>query len=111
MAGSEDSAFTQVGALVQDDEDTLMALADLFKMMSDPTRLRILAALSDRDRSVGDIASLLDMSMSAVSHQLGLLRRARLVRWQRRGREVYYGLDDQHIEMLFQAGLDHCCHE
>lgn len=107
----ENTVLQEVSALVGEDEETLLALADLFKMMSDPTRLRILAALSNQELPVGEIATLLDMSMSAVSHQLGLLRRARLVRWQRQGREVYYALDDQHIELLFRAGLDHCCHD
>ena len=89
---------------------TAQDLADLFQVMSDPTRLQIISALFGRELNVGEIAAALEMSMSAVSHQLRLLRNSRLVRWQRRGREVYYMLDDEHIEVLYRAGLDHCCH-
>lgn len=89
------------------DVDTVSHLAELFKMMADATRLQIISLLTGRELCVGDIASALGMSMSAVSHQLGLLRRARLVRWRREGKEVHYQLDDEHIEMLFRAGLEH----
>ena len=106
MAGDQsDSART---ALL--DPRTAQSLAAIFQVMSDPTRLQIISVLLDRELNVGDIAALLEMSMSAVSHQLRVLRRSRLVRWERRGREVHYMLDDEHIEILYRAGLDHCCH-
>ena len=109
MNRDAEAVLEQVEAL--GDEQMMQSLAELFKVMSDPTRLRILAALLEEGQRVGDLASRLDMSMSAISHQLGLLRRSRLVRWQRSGREVYYALDDDHIALLFRAGLEHCCHD
>ena len=85
-------------------------LANLFQVLSDPTRVQIISALLGRELNVGEIAAALGLSLSAVSHQLRLLRNSRLVRWERKGREVYYLLDDEHIEVLYRAGLDHCCH-
>lgn len=92
------------------DERTVRELADVYQMLADPTRLKIIALLAEREHCVGEIAEALGMSMSAISHQLSLLRRGRLVRWQREGREVRYRLDDEHIEILFQAGLEHVMH-
>ena len=103
---------TRTGANVMSilGQEEIQDLADLFKVMADPTRLRIMAILAQEELSVGAIADLMEMSMSAVSHQLRILRRARLVRWQRHGREIHYALDDEHIEMLFEAGLQHARH-
>jgi len=83
---------------------TVEAVADTFRVLGDPTRLRILDALSAGELCVCDIASLVNISESAVSHQLRLLRGMRLVRPRRAGRLVYYAVDDQHIlELLNQA--------
>ena len=82
-------------------------LAATFKMLGDPTRVRILDALSRAELCVCDIATLLRLTESAVSHQLRLLRGMRLVRSRRAGRMVFYALDDQHIIRLFQQGLRH----
>jgi ArsR family transcriptional regulator len=83
---------------------TVEALADTFRVLGDPTRVRILDALSGGELCVCDIASLVGISESAVSHQLRLLRSMRLVRPRRAGRLVYYAVDDQHIlELLNQA--------
>ncbi len=83
---------------------TVEALADTFRVLGDPTRVRILDALSGGELCVCDIASLVGISESAVSHQLRLLRGMRLVRPRRAGRLVYYAVDDQHIlELLNQA--------
>ena len=83
---------------------TVEALADTFRVLGDPTRVRILDALSSGELCVCDIASLVGISESAVSHQLRLLRGMRLVRPRRAGRLVYYAVDDQHIlELLKQA--------
>jgi DNA-binding transcriptional ArsR family regulator len=83
---------------------TVEALADTFRVLGDPTRVRMLDALSDGELCVCDIASLVGLSESAVSHQLRLLRSMRLVRPRRAGRLVYYAVDDQHIlELLKQA--------
>jgi ArsR family transcriptional regulator len=82
-------------------------LADTFRVLGDPTRVRILDALSRRELCVCDIAALLRTSESAVSHQLRLLRSLRVVRPRRAGRQVFYALDDQHIVGLFRQGLRH----
>jgi ArsR family transcriptional regulator, lead/cadmium/zinc/bismuth-responsive transcriptional repressor len=84
--------------------DTVHAVADTFRVLGDPTRVRMLDALSSGELCVCDIASLVGISESAVSHQLRLLRSMRLVRTRRAGRLVYYAIDDQHIlELLKQA--------
>jgi DNA-binding transcriptional ArsR family regulator len=83
------------------------ALADTFKVLGDATRVRILDVLSRAELCVCDIARLLGLSESAVSHQLRLLRSWRLVRSRRAGRMVFYVLDDQHIVRLFTQGLEH----
>jgi DNA-binding transcriptional ArsR family regulator len=82
-------------------------LAETFKVLGDPTRVRILDALSKAELCVCDIAALLGLGESAVSHQLRLLRAVRLVRSRREGRMVFYTLDDQHIVRLFEQGLRH----
>jgi len=86
---------------------TATRLAELFKALSDPTRVRILSALRGAELCVCDIAATLGMSQSAVSHQLRLLRTLRLVRHRKDGRMVYYALDDEHVERLLAEGLDH----
>jgi ArsR family transcriptional regulator len=83
------------------------ALAETFKILGDATRVRILDALSCSELCVCDIARLLGLSDSAVSHQLRLLRGMRLVRPRRAGRQVFYALDDEHIVRLFREGLRH----
>jgi DNA-binding transcriptional ArsR family regulator len=83
------------------------ALAETFKILGDATRVRILDALSCSELCVCDIARLLALSDSAVSHQLRLLRGMRLVRPRRVGRQVFYALDDEHIVRLFREGLRH----
>src|ERR1043165_654255 len=89
------------------DETAVGALAETFKLLGDATRVRILDALSRSELCVCDIARLLGLSESAVSHQLRLLRGLRLVRPRRVGRMVFYALDDQHIVQLFEQGLIH----
>ena len=83
------------------------ALAETFKVLGDATRVRMLDALSRSELCVCDIARLLGLSESAVSHQLRLLRGMRLVRPRREGRRIFYTLDDQHIVRLFEQGLEH----
>jgi ArsR family transcriptional regulator, lead/cadmium/zinc/bismuth-responsive transcriptional repressor len=91
-------------------EQTSAHLADLFSALSDPTRLRIISVLLEDEMNVGDIASQLGMSESAVSHQLRGLRQMRLVRSRKDGRQVYYALDDDHVAKLYRMGLDHVEH-
>jgi ArsR family transcriptional regulator len=91
-------------------ENTSSHLADLFSALSDPTRLRIISVLLDSEMNVGEIASQLGMSESAVSHQLRGLRQMRLVHSRKNGREVYYALSDDHVAKLYSMGLDHIEH-
>jgi ArsR family transcriptional regulator len=86
---------------------SVAALAETFKVLGDATRVRILDALSRSELCVCDIAQLLGLSESAVSHQLRLLRGMRLVRARRDGRMVFYTLEDQHIVRLFEQGMEH----
>lgn len=89
------------------EETQLYDLAELFKVFGDTTRIRILCALSQSELCVCDIAALLDMTQSAISHQLRVLKQARLVRYRKAGKEVYYVLDDDHVRTIFKDGLAH----
>lgn len=89
------------------EEEDLYNLADFFKVFGDSTRIRILYALSASDMCVCDIAALLDMSQSAISHQLRILKQARLVKYRKEGKVVYYSLDDDHVNQIFAQGLEH----
>jgi len=85
-------------------------LAELFRALADPTRVRIVSALGASELCVCDIAATLDMSQSAISHQLRLLRQLHLVKRRKQGQMVYYALDDEHVSALFGQGLDHVRH-
>lgn len=91
-------------------EHTSTHLADLFSALSDPTRLRIISVLLEREMNVGEIAAQLGMTESAVSHQLRGLRQMKLVRSRKEGRQVFYALDDDHVAKLYLMGLDHVEH-
>ncbi|RMG73441.1 MAG: ArsR family transcriptional regulator [Nitrospirae bacterium] len=88
-------------------ERTIQLLAETFKVLGDPTRVKILFALSLEELCVCDLANLLGTSKSNVSHQLRLLRNMRLVKYRKEGKMVYYSLDDEHIKNLFEEGLRH----
>ena len=92
------------------DDHTSLHLANLFSALSDPTRVRIIDLLIDCELSVGAIAEQLDMTESAVSHQLRGLRLQRILRARKDGRQVFYCLDDEHIAELFRLGLKHMEH-
>lgn len=87
--------------------DTVGALAEIFKVLGDPTRVRILDVLSRGELCVCHLAQVLGLTESAVSHQLRLLRGSRVVRSRRAGRLIYYSLDDKHVFTLFKQGLRH----
>lgn len=89
------------------EEETLYDLAELFKVFGDSTRIRILCVLFESEMCVCDIAALLNMTQSAISHQLRVLKNARLVKYRREGKVVYYSLDDQHVKQIFDQGLIH----
>jgi ArsR family transcriptional regulator, lead/cadmium/zinc/bismuth-responsive transcriptional repressor len=88
-------------------EETLYDLADLFKVLGDSTRIKILCALFQAEMCVCDISALLEMTQSAISHQLRVLKQARLVKYRRDGKVVYYSLDDEHVKSIFDQGLVH----
>lgn len=88
-------------------EEVLYDLAELFKVFGDSTRIRILYALVESELCVGDIAQLLNLGQSAVSHQLKLLKDAKLVRYRREGRIIFYALDDEHVRNILNMGMEH----
>lgn len=91
------------------DLNVLYELSDFFKVMGDSTRIRLLWALEEAEMCVNDLAVLLDMTKSAVSHQLKILRTAKLVRAEKRGKNVYYALNDNHVKVIFEMALEHVC--
>jgi ArsR family transcriptional regulator len=92
------------------DDATAARLAETFKALSDPTRVRAVSLLAQAELCVCDLAAALGISQSAMSHQLRTLRDLRLVRRRREGRQVFYTLDDHHVADLFQRGLEHVAH-
>ncbi len=89
------------------DESLLCDLGDFFRVLGDSTRVRIVSALMYGELCVADIAAALDMSVSAVSHQLRVLRQAKMVRARRDGKQVFYSIDDHHVGILIATGLEH----
>lgn len=89
------------------DEDKLLDLADLFKVFGDSTRIKILYTLVDNRMCVCDIAEVLNMTQSAISHQLKVLKQAKLIKSTREGKQIIYELDDAHISVILQIGLEH----
>lgn len=92
---------------IMPEEEDLYNLADFFKVFGDSTRIRIICALLNCEMCVCDIAVLLNMTQSSISHQLRVLKQARLVKFRREGKVVYYSLDDEHIKEIFNTGLLH----
>ncbi len=89
------------------DEEVLYDLAELFKVFGDSTRVRILYVLFESELCVCDIAEILHMTQSAISHQLRVLKQARLVKYRRDGKALYYSLADDHIKSIFNQGFEH----
>ena len=87
-------------------EEELYDLAELFKVFGDSTRIRILFQLFDKELSVGELADLLNMNQSAVSHQLKVLKQAKLVKNRRDGKSIIYSLDDEHVRTIIAMGID-----
>lgn len=88
-------------------EDLLLDIAELFKVFGDSSRIKIISALGIRELCVNDIATVLNMTVSAVSHQLRILRTNKLVKAKKMGKEVYYSLDDDHVKLLFDLARAH----
>ena len=91
------------------DEEILYDLADLFKVFSDTTRIKILYALMPGERCVSEVAEAIGATQSAVSHQLRILKTARLVKFQRDGKNVLYSLADDHVYTVLTQGMNHIC--
>ncbi|GAB4343458.1 MAG: metalloregulator ArsR/SmtB family transcription factor [Candidatus Abyssubacteria bacterium] len=89
------------------DTESVGELSEIFKVLGDPTRLRIVSALGIKELCVCDIANLLGSSVSAVSHQLRILRNLKLVKYRKEGKMVYYSLDDECVATLLREGLNH----
>ncbi|SKB00720.1 transcriptional regulator, ArsR family [Caloramator quimbayensis] len=89
----------------------ILKLSELFKVLGDATRIKILFALSLNELCVCDIACIIGMTQSAVSHQLRILRNLRLVKYRKEGKTVFYSLDDDHVVNLFKQGLEHVKHD
>jgi len=99
-----------VRSQMPNDED-LFELAEFFKVFGDTTRIKILTALSTSELCVCDLAVLLNMTQSAVSHQLRLLKQARIVKYRKAGKIVYYSLDDAHVDTILAQGHQHLAEE
>jgi len=92
---------------VMEDTDVLYSLSDFFKVMSDSTRMRIIAVLDDQELCVCDLSEVLCMTKSAVSHQLKVLKDAQLVKFRRDGKNVFYTLKDEHVKTILEMGIEH----
>ena len=88
-------------------EEEVFELAELFKMLSDPTRVKILYTILDEEMCVCDIAELIGTSQSAVSHQLRILKQARLVKYRKNGKQVIYSVSDEHVATIMSMGMEH----
>ena len=93
------------------EDDMFNKLAEFFKILGDTTRAKILFALDQNEMCVCDIANVLGMSKSSISHQLGTLRRMNIVKCRKQGKEVYYTIDDDHVQKLFELGIEHIEHK
>lgn len=91
-------------------DDVLFDLADFFKVFGDTTRIKIIYVLSQGEMCVCDIAAILRISQSAVSHQLRVLRQTRLVKYRKEGKIAFYSLDDDHVLQIFNQGIEHLNH-
>ncbi len=95
---------------MEKDED-IMDLADFFKVLGDSTRMKIISVLFENELCVCDIAYVLNMTQSAISHQLRVLKSARLVKYRKEGKVVFYSLDDEHVKNIFDLGMIHLKHD
>lgn len=106
----KDEIKKDIGNFIEDKE-LLDFLSSIFKVLADPTRLKIIYALSKTPLCVNDISNILGMSQSSISHQLALLRKQELIKVDRIGRKAIYSLDDDHVMRLFKEGFDHAYHK
>ena len=88
-------------------DEIIFDVAELFKVFGDTTRMRIICALKENELCVGDIAEITNTTISAISHQLRILKQAKLVKYRKDGKTVYYSLDDDHVLQIFEKGREH----
>ena len=93
------------------EKELFQKLADFFKMIGDPTRTKILFALDQNEMCVCDIANVLGMTKSSISHQLATLKQSGIVKYRKEGKEVYYTLDDEHVQQVFEIAIEHIQHK
>ena len=105
---AHDEVISKVTESMPDDE-LLYDLAELYKVFGDSTRIKILYVLFESEMCVCDIAQLLNMSMSAISHQLRVLKQSQLVKFRREGKTVFYSLADEHVRLILGQGMEHIC--
>ena len=91
----------------QPDDEYLYDLSELFKIFGDSTRIKILYSMFDTELNVGDMAKILNLSQSSVSHQLRILKDSKLVKFRREGKSIYYSLDDEHVRTILSLGMEH----
>ncbi len=103
---ADETAVREVKSKMLDNE-IFLKISEDFKIFSDPTRVKILYALSQRELCVCDLASLLEMTHSAISHQLRIMRNSNLVKFKKVGKNVYYSLRDEHINIMLRMGIEH----
>ena len=101
----------KMGDYMTDKQESLLKLAELFKILGDPTRLKIVELLLENEMCVNHIAETMGMGQSAISHQLRVLRQARLVTYRKEGKTAYYSLNDDHVEGLVRMGMEHVSHQ
>lgn len=89
------------------DEDKIIDISELFKIFGDSTRVKIINVLLDKEMCVNDIVNAINVSQSAVSHQLRILKSSKLVKYRKDGKEIYYSLADDHVEKIFRMGCEH----
>jgi len=90
------------------DDNLIFGLSEIFKVLGDSTRLKILLSITSNELCVCDISALIGVSVSAISHQLRLLKNARLVKYRKKGKMVYYSLDNEHIKSIVDEATKHC---
>ena len=106
MSNLDSTELLKIDSQIPEDE-ILYDLADLFKIFGDTTRIKILYALREAELCVGDLAELLKMNQSAVSHQLKILKQSKLVKFRRNGKTIWYSLADNHVVTIIDQGMDH----
>lgn len=107
LHGMDQNKFVEYVLKNIPDDITLINLAESFKVFGDSTRIKIIFALSEAEMCVNHLAQVMDMGQSAISHQLRILRSAKLVKTRREGKNIYYSLDDEHVIGIIAMGLEH----